>query len=702
MVLKKSSGYSNIVTHLRQAVETSLTTTARGNAQRNRAWQQFILEPTGTEKTGQSSVQSADVNSMITAVCAQMVISFSTDAVVTFEAESAEDEEGAASETRAVNKVAIQDNGGFGIILGGVQNALMYRNGYLKCFWDSQISKSTSTLPGITEELLPIAMDTADEQGNPTPGLVKRLISYNPEKQTATIELTMTKKKLKIDTVANERFFMTPDWDRLSLHDCPMTGEVHYKTRNDLVRMGVDQKIVDEIPATVRNSGLESDGRRRKNNTTDPVVKAMEICRVFEVYAWLTMDEDSKSDIAYLYRCWIGDGGGIDWLLDPEAVGRVPYASGTAFPIANRHHGEALSDKQSSIQAGKTELWRQWIDNVKNCSFGRYGAVAGQVEAADILNPKAGGPIRMKNLNSIVPIPVIDVGQSIGSAMALFDKERTERGGAALDMVASEQQLAQDTAHGTERVYASKELLVSYMTRNLAESMIRGMYLLAHAELRDGQNGPIGVKVDGQWTQVDPASWPERTYCNVKMGYSMGERTQIAGTLLTAMQMYQAGLAGGLEGQIVSLPGYYKMICDWLTINLVDNPEAYFVDPSSQEAQQAGQQKSQQAAAQAKATADQAAQIAALPEQIAADKDKYKADQDTAFKYFNAVLTAQTDASNAERSGVIDFAKARSEAADIKRANAGSAGSASGTSTGKPASGSGGKPASGKPSKPRK
>lgn len=702
MVLKKSSGYSDIVTHLRQSVETALTTTARGNAQRARAWQQFILEPTGTEKTGQSSVQSADVNSMITAVCAQMVISFSTDAVVTFEAESAEDEEGAASETRAVNKVAIQDNGGFGVILGGVQNALMYRNGYIKCFWDAQISKSTSTLPGITEELLPIAMDTSDDQGQPVPGLVKRLISYDPVKQTARIEINMTTKKLKIDTVANERFFMTPDWDRMSLYDCPMTGEVHYKTRNDLVRMGVEQTIVDQLPATVRNSGMESDGRRRKNMTTDPITKSMEIVRVFEVYAWLTMDADSKSDIAYLYRCWISDGGGVDWLLDPEPVGRVPYASGTAFPIANRHHGEALSDKQSSIQAGKTELWRQWIDNVKNCSFGRYAVVAGQAEASDILNPKAGGPIRVKNANALMPIPVLDVGQSIGSAMALFDKERTERGGAALDMVASEQQLAQDTAHGTERVYASKELLVSYMTRNLAESMIRGMYLLAHAELRDGQNGPIGVKVDGSWTQVDPASWPERTYCNVKMGYSMGERTQISMTLAAAIAMYKEGLASGLDGQLVSLPGYYKMICDWMTINLIDNPESYFVDPSSPAAQQAGQKKQDAAKAQGEETAKQAAQIAALPEQIAADKDKYKSDQDTAFKYFNAVLNAQTDAGNAERSTVVDFAKARSEAADIKRANAGNGGGAAGASAGKPAGGGGGKSGAGKPSKPRK
>jgi hypothetical protein len=412
----------------------------------------------------------------------------------------------------------------------------------------------------------------------------------------------------------------------------------------------------------------------------------MEICRVYEAYAWLTFAENDGR--AYLYRCWLADDG--DWLLEPEAVSRVPYVAGTAFPIANRHHGEALADKLDSIEAGKTELIRQWIDNVKNCSFGRIGAVAGQVETADLMKPKAGGAIRMKNINSITPIPVIDVGPSIAAALAMFDKMRTERGGAAVDMVGAEEQLAQDTAHGTERVYASKELLVSYMTRNLAESMIRGMFLLAHAEIRDGENGPINIKFNGEWTQVDPASWRPRTYCNVKMGYSMGERTQIAATLFAAINLYIQGLSSGLEGQLVSLPGLYKLITDWMTVSMVDNPESYYVDPSSPEAIQAGKTKADQAKQQAQETADQAAKIAALPEQIAAAKDKYKSDQDIQFKYFNAVLTAQADQSNAERASVVDFAKARSEAADLRSANAGNTGRASGGADGKPPKGKGG------------
>jgi len=673
----------DLVRQVRNAIETAVTATDSANAQRARAWNQFILAPTDTETDESGNFQSADVNAMVTAVSAQMVVAFSTDAMVTFEPESAEDEEPAAAESRAVNKVAIQNNGGFSVMLGGVQNALMYGNGYIKVFWDEQITRMHMAYSSIDSEDLPILVETDPSEI----GVTRRLVSYNPDTRKARVEMTETDKRLRVKTVANERFFMTPDWDELELGNCPLSGEIHYKTRNDLVRMGVGQEIVDQIPAVQRNSGQEN-SRRWRGMTVDPIVRGQEICRVYEAYAWLTMEEDD--DHTYLYRCWLADNVD-DWLLDAKPVNRNPYAAGTAFPLANLHQGEALAAKIAMIQSGKTELIRQWFSNIQNCSFGRYGAVVGQVELEDVLRPKAGGAVSMKLPDAIVPIPVSDVGPSIAAGLEYLDRQRTERGGAAIDMLKADQQLAQDTAHGTERVYSVKELLVSYMTRNLAESMIRNAFLLAHEEIRDGDNGPISLKINEQWTQMDPAQWPERTYCNVKMGYSMGERMQIGGTLMAALQMYAQGLQA-YEGELFTRKGLYSMMIDWLTVNLVDNAEAYFIDPDSQQAQQAGQQKQMAAQAQAKQTADQASQIAALPEQIAAQKDKYKTDQETQFKYFDSVLAAQVEMQKAERQGVIDFANARAESKALGVAGAGAAGKPGAANGGGRANGKGGKP----------
>ena len=103
----------DVVSSVRNAIETAVSATDAANGQRQRAWQQFVLAPTGTETEETGTYQSADVNSMVTAVTAQMRVSLESDTIVTFEAESLEDEQKAAAESRAVNKILIENNNGY-------------------------------------------------------------------------------------------------------------------------------------------------------------------------------------------------------------------------------------------------------------------------------------------------------------------------------------------------------------------------------------------------------------------------------------------------------------------------------------------------------------------------------------------------------------------------------------------------------------
>lgn len=685
MAAVKYSG--DICTSLRQRIEQAIDAQSDKVRQRQRAWQQFSGAPVGDEVEGRSAVQSLDVNSMVTAVSAQLAVSYNSDAIVTFTANNAEDEAAAKAESRAVNKVLMEDNNGFPQILAAAQNALLYRNGYLKCWWAVDKQTVYSTHREVDPRDVPVVVES--EQG-----VERRLVSYDPDKRTARVEAIYSKSRLAIEAVANDRFFVDPDWENMDLTGAPLCGEVHYKTRDELVRMGVEPKVAKALPAVQKYSGTEQQTQRRTTGQVEPIVWQMELCRVFEGYAKLTFQEED--DRTYLYKCWIGDKTAVSdgWLLDPELVARVPYASGSAFPIANRHDGEALAEKLYQVQSGKTQLFRQWIDNVQNCSFGRYGAVVGQVEAADLMTPKAGGPVRMKSPTAIVPIPVIDVGASIKLALEEFDKARSERGGASLDMVGAEMQIASDTAHGTERVYASKEILVSYMATNLA-NLLRGVFLLAHAELRDGDGGPIQLKIAEQWQTIDPRQWQARSNCNVTVAPSFGERMLQANTLAMGLQLYGQAMQAGLEGELVSKPGLYKMACDWLRLNLVDDPESYYIDPSSQQAQAAAQQKQQAMQQQAQ----QQAAILSMPDQVKAAADKYKVDQSTALEYFKAVLEAIIKANETEAGGAVDVISARTQAQAVQNSNGGSnGGSGNGASrngaarAGKPArnNGSGG------------
>ena len=159
-------GYdADILLSLQQACDQAIGSRAGAeDGQRERAWRDFINLPRpGDDKldSTNSLLQSSDVNSSITAVTAQMVISFGQDSVVTFEANSSEDETQAAAESRAVNKAAIEDNGGYRVILGGIQNALLYRVGYIKTWWDDDINRYMVTHKDIAPADLPFPLQIA-------------------------------------------------------------------------------------------------------------------------------------------------------------------------------------------------------------------------------------------------------------------------------------------------------------------------------------------------------------------------------------------------------------------------------------------------------------------------------------------------------------------------------------------------------------
>ncbi|MEK1930704.1 MAG: hypothetical protein AAAC47_13150, partial [Pararhizobium sp.] len=610
-----------LIQNLRNKISAAIDENSSRNKANSRAFNQFFQEPTGSEEEGYPTIQSSDVNSMVTAVCAEMVTSFASDTVVEYEADSAEDEAAAKAESEAVNKVCVEDNGGFTVMLAGIQNALLYRNGYLKVWWDKDIDTQIMRYEEIVPELVGTIV-----QDEPENGITRELINYDPKTGLLRVEVTTTKKRLRIGAVDNQRFFYDPEWNEPDLSGCPLTGEVHYKTRDELVRMGVDRAVVDALPAVTRYEGTEMQKKRRGTGTSmsQALGHQMDVCRVYE--AWAIYAEREDDDRAWLHQCWLGETGD-EWLLDPEIKARVPYAKGSAFPVANQAEGQSLAEKLYYIQTAKTEFLRQWVANVRNCSWGRNVVLSDQVNADDVNRPKAGGTIRAKRLDAVMGLPVTDVGPSILSALDYLDRQRAERGGASIDMLRADLQLAGETAHGTERVYASAERLVSYMTRNLSESMIRDMYLLAHAEMRAGEGGPVNIKMAGEWITVDPRSWKPRSRCNVSVGYSMGERVQILQILNNVIQLYMAALPQ-TNGEFTSLPGAYKLITDYMKIGLVDNPESYFIDPSSQQAQQAGQAKQQQAKEQSQTANGMVMAV----EQIKAITDKYKTDNETAWK----------------------------------------------------------------------
>jgi hypothetical protein len=279
------------------------------------------------------------------------------------------------------------------------------------------------------------------------------------------------------------------------------------------------------------------------------------------------------------------------------------------------------------------------------------------VDFQDLLNNS--DVIKTKDMSKVpIPLPVPDLGPSIANALQYQDKVRTERGGAALDMLSADAQLVGETAYGIERQYGQREMLVSFMARNLAETLIRPIYLIMHEYMRRYANAPINIKLNGEWAQVDPRVWPRRERCNVKVGLSSGERTHIQRTLSQMLQIQVSAMQQGLSGQLADLSTVYNTIVDWATMAGIDNADNYVINPKSESAQVAAQNASRSAQAQQKAT-QQLIQEQLRLEYMRLAQTAKEANDELAYKYWSDRLKSETDEAKIVASGIIDLERAQ-------------------------------------------
>jgi len=579
----------------------------------------YLGKPLGNEQFGRSKQQSLDVADMVNAVGAQLSPMLSSDCFVVLEPSGQDDEEQAQAETHALNKVIMEDNQGYLKFATSIKDALLLRQGILKV-----VVEEIETVEGVeydnpTEEQLAYIQSELT-----APNQVLELVG-KPRNGKQRGRITTTKRLFKLKSVNPLNFLYDRDHTEMSVQSCSFTAERIFPTRSELIEThGIDKATVDELPAcqVMQNRVFRDDA----DEFSQAYTRQVERIECYECFPLLCLDD---TGIAQRYRVLYANRN----ILELEEYPWVPFAVGTAMIYPHEMAGESLFDRVYPVQLSKTFIMRQWADNLASMNNARMGVVEGQVNMDDLIKGIPGGGVRIRNPNALVPIPAPDMGASAISALEYQDKLRMERGGASLDMQAPEFQVMGDTAHGIERQYSSKELTVQQMGKVLAETMVRQVYLLMHQALRKWSNEPLAVKVRGNWEQVDPSTWPERTQINVTVGQTIGQRNAAQQALMTFIQLGTNALANGLGGQIVDLGGIYKAMGDWLKMAGVDNPDQYLIDPSSPQAQQAQQAQQQQQ--------QEMQRMQQQMMQLQMDLDKYKHDSELQFKYFDTVLDAE-------------------------------------------------------------
>jgi hypothetical protein len=584
---------------------------------------------------------------MVNAALSTLTPMISSDAMIEFEPESEEDEASVQAESAVCNRIVIEENDGFIQIQTAIKDALLSRNGCMKAWVETTSDHQKIEIPQ-GEEPDVIAVLLEPRSSNETRAL---------NKDGTVVIITTTRHVFRSSAVPIERMRWQAGFIG-RIQDMRFIAEQHEYTRSQLIEMDVDAETVAKlqvkgIRATAQGQAPAASAQPMLNAASGRDTRDQDIIEVFECYLLADCDGDGISE---RYRVLYAD---QSICLMAEIWERIPYCLGSAFVQGHTITGESLFDHLKATQDVKTALVRQYIDNVQINNNGRYIYDPSRVQEGDILNPKAGGGIRARDpQNSVVPLMVNDMTQGILGALAYQDKVRTERGGAALDLVGPQMQLAGQAMDAVDRQLASQEQFVSMMARNLSETMVRQLFVLMHYLLRTYSNEPIAVRQAGAYVQVDPKTWPERKRVNVKAGTSMGERRRIQGILGQHVQFLLGVMQMTGQGVLSDLNTLYRTQVDFLRMGGVSNPERLLIDPASEASQQAMGQASQ-AAQQERGEA-----MALEKEKVNIDKAKVVGDQAKAadeleFDYYKANLDAQVEQGKIAASGVIDLEKAR-------------------------------------------
>jgi hypothetical protein len=600
---------------------------------RQQAWNYYLNRPRGDELAGRSQVQDTTLRDFHSALMATIMPSYATDHVVQFEPMGQGDEDQAEAESAAVNSVFTEDNSGYLELSNAVSDALLFRNGVLKVWVEDQ---TETIIRRFNAQMGPVAMALKEQ------GIDAKVYTEN---ELTVAEYELTTQKLRVMAIEPSYFIVDPNQQNQDLQGSALIGERVILTRGQLKDMGVSRSDIDGCPQ------ISDDGITGPLTAGDVQAKFVEgASSSYTGPQW----EDERVDCYWVHMLM----GGKKWrylvsnqlILLEDSVAFFPYASGSGFLVPHRWSGLALIDMLKQTVDSKTSIVRQFLDNLNHANNQRYAYNPNETDQGDIQNSAPGRGIRSTNPAGIVPFPVLDVGSNSLSALAYFDDIAGKQAGAALDMASGEAQSVKDVSGlSVEMQLGPKEQLASYISRNLAETLVRNTFLLIHRTLREQWEGPITYRKSGNWQEVNPGEWMPRTRLNVVVGLSPGDRRRRKVNLQEVIQYQMGMIQGGTANITTTWRGVYAALTDWMKACELDGMEGYFLDPAGQESQQ-GQQAAQQQSQSDQQMQQQMLQIQMQMEQqkaqIDAQKlelDKYKHDTELQFKYWEANQDAEIE-----------------------------------------------------------
>jgi hypothetical protein len=553
--------------------------------QRAKAIDFYLGEPFGNEIDGRSQVVSYDVQDTIESALPQLLKIFvAGDQVVEFTPKGPEDQQAANQETDYINHIVMEKNSGFEVFYVWFKDALLSKNGYVKCYYEEQVETEEEEYQGITDAQLQMlasddSVEVAEIESMPDPSVnMDEMMqaamaqgqdpSMIPQSMIHNVKLKITRKEgqIKICNVAPEDMLVSVDTIGTNLQNSRFVQHRTYMDRYDVAsEFKLSKKRAQELQSD------NQEGWDEESNARD--IYSEEYDRSVVDDTVLVKDTYIMIDGKRMRYVVVGND-----IIYSEQTEMVPFASITPMIMPHRHIGRSYADLTMDIQLIKSTLIRGQLDNMYLANNGRY-AISDRVNLDDMLTSRPGGIVRVQGEpgTAILPLQHAPFPPTSFTMVEYMDNMKEKRTGVTAYNQGLDSNSLNKTASGVAQIMSAAQQRLELVARTFAETGVKDLFLLVHRLVRMNYTKPDIIRLRNQWVEVDPREWKNRKDLTISVGLGAGNKDQQLMHLTTILQMQKEALAVG----ITSPDKIYNALAK-LTQNAgFKNPDEFWTNPAN-------------------------------------------------------------------------------------------------------------------------
>jgi predicted GNAT family acetyltransferase len=554
------------------------------------------------------------------------------------------------------------DNSGVILFHNWFKDALLQKNGVVKVYWDEQTDVTKEKYQGLNEEELTLLMADPEvevvsqemtdvelpEMVDPMTGMpLPPVYSYS-----VTLKRTKKNGKVIVENVPPEEFLISKK--ARTIADSPFVAHRKLVTRSELVAMGFDKKIIETLPSySDLTYSEERIARYDKGEMPDEQASldySMQDVEVYECYIKVDFDDDGIAELRKITYA------GSE-ILDNEEVDFVPFCSICPIPMPHKFFGHSMADRTMDLQLIKSTVTRQILDNLYLTNNSRMGVVEGQVNLDDMLTVTAGGIVRIKNPNAIVPLSVPPTASQSFPMLQYLDQVQSKRTGVNDAQQGLDPNILQNTtATAVAAMQSAAAGKVEMIARIFAETGVKDLFeKILHLVCKYQDKARI-IRLRGKYITIDPREWTNGFDLSINVGLGTGNKQEQMAMVAMVLQKQEQILGTqGFNNPLVTLTQYRETLGRFIeAAGYKDSSEFFKEIPPELEQQIANPQPQQppvdpavqayMAQAQAQMQIDQAK----AQQQMALDQQKAESDMQLAMAKAQADIQLKREKAQAD------------------------------------------------------